>query len=39
MADAVLLDWEGLLTDTTESRRAAIALALAGEGVTLDEEA
>src|SRR6476646_6508843 len=38
MADAVLLDWEGLLTDTTESRRAAIALALAAEGVTLDEE-
>ena len=39
MADAVLLDWEGLLTDTTESRRAAIALALAAEGVAVDEEA
>ena len=39
MADAVLLDWEGLLTDTTESRRAAITLALAAEGVTLDEDA
>lgn len=39
MADAVLLDWEGLLTDTTESRRAALALALAAEGVTLDEDA
>src|SRR5689334_15025074 len=39
MADAVLLDWEGLLTDTTESRRAAIALALAAEGVALDEDA
>lgn len=39
MADAVLLDWEGLLTDTSESRRAAIALALAAEGVALDEDA
>jgi len=39
MADAVLLDWEGLITDTTEGRRAAIALALAAEGVTLDEDA
>jgi beta-phosphoglucomutase-like phosphatase (HAD superfamily) len=39
MADAVLLDWEGLLTDTTESRRAAITLALAAEGVTFDEDA
>jgi beta-phosphoglucomutase-like phosphatase (HAD superfamily) len=39
MADAVLLDWEGLLTDTTESRRAALALALAAEGVALDEDA
>jgi len=39
MADAVLLDWEGLVTDTTESRRAAITLALAAEGVTLDEDA
>jgi beta-phosphoglucomutase-like phosphatase (HAD superfamily) len=39
MADAVLLDWEGLLTDTSESRRAALALALAAEGVTLDEDA
>src|SRR3954471_5421140 len=39
MADAVLLDWEGLLTDTTESRRAALALALAEEGVTFDEDA
>ena len=39
MADAVLLDWEGLLTDTTESRRAALALALAAEGAVLDEDA
>jgi beta-phosphoglucomutase-like phosphatase (HAD superfamily) len=39
MADAVLLDWEGVLTDTTESRRAAIALALAAEGVALDDDA
>jgi len=39
MADAVLLDWEGLITDTTESRRAALALALAEVGVALDEEA
>jgi len=39
MADAVLLDWEGLITDTTESRRAALALALAEVEVALDEEA
>ena len=39
MADAVLLDWEGLITDTTESRRAALALALAEVSVALDEEA
>jgi beta-phosphoglucomutase-like phosphatase (HAD superfamily) len=39
MADAVLLDWEGLLTHTTESRRAAIAHALAAAGVAFDEYA
>ena len=39
MADAVLLDWEGLLADTVGSRREAIALALAAEGVALDEDA
>ncbi|HEX7978815.1 MAG TPA: HAD family phosphatase [Gemmatimonadaceae bacterium] len=39
MADAVLLDWEGLLADTEASRRAAIERALAAEGVTLDEDA
>ena len=36
MADAVLLDWEGLLADTGSSRREALALALAAEGVALD---
>jgi beta-phosphoglucomutase-like phosphatase (HAD superfamily) len=37
MADAVLLDWEGLLADTGSSRREALALALAAEGVALDD--
>lgn len=37
MADAVLLDWEGLLADTDRSRREAIGLALRAEGVELDE--
>jgi len=37
MADAVLLDWEGLLADTGTSRREALALALAAEGVALDD--
>jgi beta-phosphoglucomutase-like phosphatase (HAD superfamily) len=37
MADAVLLDWEGLLVDTGKSRREALALALAAEGIELDE--
>jgi beta-phosphoglucomutase len=36
MADAVLLDWEGLLADTGSSRREALALALAAQGVALD---
>jgi beta-phosphoglucomutase-like phosphatase (HAD superfamily) len=39
MADAVLLDWEGLLADTAGNRRAAIALALSAEGVAFDEGA
>src|SRR3954464_12886167 len=37
MADAVLLDWEGLLADTGSSRREALTLALAAEGVALDD--
>jgi beta-phosphoglucomutase-like phosphatase (HAD superfamily) len=37
MADAVLLDWEGLLANTGSSRREALVLALAAEGVALDD--
>ncbi len=37
MADAVLLDWEGLLADTGRSRRDALGVALAAEGVALDD--
>lgn len=36
MADGVLLDWEGLLADTAEVRRAALAEALAEEGLSCD---
>jgi beta-phosphoglucomutase-like phosphatase (HAD superfamily) len=37
MADGVLLDWEGVLADTTGSRRDALLRALADEGIALDE--
>ncbi|MEO8335747.1 MAG: hypothetical protein ABI664_12295 [bacterium] len=33
MLDAVLLEWEGVLTDTTVARREALVRALADEGV------
>ena len=39
MADAVLLDWEGLLADTARDRCEAVALVLAAENVALDENA
>jgi beta-phosphoglucomutase-like phosphatase (HAD superfamily) len=39
MADGVLLDWEGVLADTTGSRRDALFRALVDEGVAFDEEA
>ena len=39
MADAVLLDWEGLLADTARCRCEAVALALAAESVAFDESA
>src|SRR5215207_8825626 len=38
MADGVLLDWEGVLADTTGSRRDALLRALAAEGIAFDEE-
>jgi len=38
MADGVLLDWEGVLADTTGSRRDALLRALADEGIAFDEE-
>jgi beta-phosphoglucomutase-like phosphatase (HAD superfamily) len=37
MADGVLLDWEGVLADTAESRRAALRAALSDEGVAFDD--
>jgi len=37
MADGVLLDWEGVLADTTGSRRDALRRALADEGFAFDE--
>ena len=36
MADGVLLDWEGVLADTTGSRRDSLLRALADEGIALD---
>jgi len=39
MADGVLLDWEGVLADTADSRRAALRTALSDEGIALDEAA
>jgi beta-phosphoglucomutase-like phosphatase (HAD superfamily) len=37
MADGVLLDWEGVLADTAESRRAALRAALSDEGIAFDD--
>ena len=37
MADGVLLDWEGVLADTADSRRDALRAALADEGIGFDE--
>src|SRR5919112_2780093 len=39
MADGVLLDWEGVLADTTAPRRDALLRALADEGIAVDERA
>ena len=39
MLDAVLLDWEGVLADTTDARQEALVQALAAEGVRQDETA
>ena len=39
MADGVLLDWEGVLADTADSRRAALRAALSNEGIALDDAA
>lgn len=39
MADGVLLDWEGVLADTADARRAALADALADEGIACDDAA
>ena len=39
MLDAVLLDWEGVLADTTDARQEALVRALAAEGIRHDETA
>ena len=39
MLDAVLLDWEGVLADTTDARQEALVQALAAEGIRHDETA
>ena len=39
MADGVLLDWEGVLADTADSRRAALRAALSDEGIAFDDVA
>ena len=39
MLDAVLLDWEGVLADTTGARQEALVQALAAEGIRHDETA
>jgi beta-phosphoglucomutase-like phosphatase (HAD superfamily) len=39
MADGVLLDWEGVLADTADSRRAALRAALSDEGIAFDDAA
>jgi beta-phosphoglucomutase-like phosphatase (HAD superfamily) len=36
MADGVLLDWEGVLADTTDARRDALRRAFAVEGIAFD---
>ena len=36
MLDAVLLEWEGVLADTADARRAALVSALADEGIPAD---
>ena len=37
MADGVLLDWEGVLADTADSRREALRAAFCDEGLVFDE--
>ena len=39
MADGVLLDWEGVLADTADSRRDALRSAFADEGIAFDDVA
>ena len=39
MADGVLLDWEGVLADTADSRRDALRSAFTDEGIAFDEAA
>jgi len=39
MADGVLLDWEGVLADTADARRAALGGALRDEGIPYDDTA
>jgi beta-phosphoglucomutase-like phosphatase (HAD superfamily) len=39
MADGVLLDWEGVLADTADSRRDALRSAFMDEGLTFDDAA
>jgi beta-phosphoglucomutase-like phosphatase (HAD superfamily) len=39
MADGVLLDWEGVLADTADSRRDALRSAFTDEGLTFDDAA
>jgi len=39
MADGVLLDWEGVLADTADSRRDAMRSAFTDEGITFDDAA
>jgi beta-phosphoglucomutase-like phosphatase (HAD superfamily) len=39
MADGVLLDWEGVLADTADSRREALRAALSDEGIAFDDAA
>jgi len=37
MADGVLLDWEGVLTDTADARRDALRRAFTDEGIAFDD--